>query len=202
MWCTCLPTVWLPSCFTRLNCFFAAAAAATTTTMTVPALGSALAASLPAVPSASPCRVGTTTTTTTTTTPGPWLRPHRVTSSSAVRQPLPGWVGSGRVGSGEEPQALGSAQRGLRLRGPSLWLPDAPAAQSGPLASRGSAAWCPHGPLGPRCHFAQRSPAPGIFNSLSRLDLKHKVEKADTKSVDRRTHHRWRPRTSKTHPRD
>ena len=134
--------------------------------------------------------------------PGPWLRPRRVTSSSAVRQPLPGWVGSGRVGSGEEPQALGSAQRGLRLRGPSLWLPDAPAAQSGPLASRGSAAWCPHGPLGPRCHFAQRSPAPGIFNSLSRLDLKHKVEKADTKSVDRRTHHRWRPRTSKTHPRD
>lgn len=23
--------------------------------------------------------------------PGPWLRPRRVTSSSAVRQPLPGW---------------------------------------------------------------------------------------------------------------
>lgn len=58
--------------------------------------------------------------------PGPWLRPRRVTSSSAVRQPLPGWVGSGRVGSGEEPQALGSAQRGLRLRGPSLWASRCP----------------------------------------------------------------------------
>lgn len=64
--------------------------------------------------------------------PGPWLRPRRVTSSSAVRQPLPGWVGSGRVGGG----AAGPGQCAAR---PEAQRPE-------PVASR-----CPRRPVRSPC---------------------------------------------------
>ena len=122
--CTRLPTVWLASCFMRLNCFFMVATAA--------AARGARAGQDWGRPDgsyiASRPRRGGSGGGGSSDRPGPWPRPRRVTSSGAARQHRPGRVGGGAAG----PWA--AAQPGLRLRSPDpLGCPISPPPSPVPL---------------------------------------------------------------------